>query len=506
MSVEMHAGVPADRAPGTDVVIDLRRLQRSADFAAALAATDLRWPDLAGEIVHQIAHLVGDGVALFQPGGPGEPLAVQAADHRDRSAARRTWVDLARLAEVLTARLAPADGPAAPFVLALGAPAEAASDPATPSGEDRGGHGERAQRAVRAVGPAERPCVLVAPLAVGHEPLGALVVARDPASPPFDDDDLDTLADLAGRAAIALHDSRLLHGARADAQAAVESDALSRAILQSALDAVIVVDHDGRIDSVNPAAEALTGYSAPDLVGRHLDVLLPHRRSPQASARSDPPPASLVGRRQEVALRRRDGTEEPVELSVSEVEVGGRRLFVGIARDLGQRKEEVEQLRTAAQADVLTGLVNRASFHRALNQRIDAGHTFAVLFLDLDGFKAVNDSLGHQAGDEVLQEVAARLREAVRRHDLVARYGGDEFVVVVDSVDDAGPDADRVADRIRAAFHRPFDLDGTEVVLDVSIGRAIHPDDGRTISALITHADRAMYAEKRAKRPDRSAS
>lgn len=478
------------------MVIDLRRVQRSSDFSASLAATGLHWPDLAGEIVTQIARLVGDGVALFQPTGPGEPFTIQAADHRDHALARQTWVDLAPIGERLRPHLdALSDRAPAPFLLRLEAPPlRAGQRGAWPPPHHAG-----------AEGPPADPCVLVAPLVVGHEQLGALVVARDLSSPGFDDDDLDTVADLAGRAAIAIHDSRLLHGARADARAAAESDSLSKAILHSALDAVIVIDDRGRIDSVNPATESLSGYSAAELVGREVDVLMPRERArtgTDAAGGSSGPtgPDALVGRRQEVALRRRDGTEEPVELSVSEVRVGDRRLFVGIARDLGARREEVEQLRTAAQADTLTGLVNRASFHRALNQRIDRGRRFALLFLDLDGFKAINDSFGHPAGDTVLEEVARRLEDAVRRDDLVARYGGDEFVVVVDAVDDPREEAARVAERIRGAFHRPFHLTDVEAQLDVSIGQAVYPDDARTISALITHADRAMYAEKRAKR------
>jgi diguanylate cyclase (GGDEF)-like protein len=227
-------------------------------------------------------------------------------------------------------------------------------------------------------------------------------------------------------------------------------------------------------------------------VGQDVDVLLPRRRTGTDA---------FVGRRREVGLRRRDGTEEPVEISVSEVHVGERRLYVGIARDVTQRKQEEEQLRTAAHADTLTGLLNRASFHRALAQRIEqADSTFAVLFLDLDGFKAVNDSLGHPVGDVVLQQVASRLTDAVRRHDLVARYGGDEFVVVVSSEGDVRRDAEKVAQRIRAAFREPFALHPGSTRLDVSIGCAWYPDDGMTISALISHADRAMYDEKRAKR------
>ena len=163
---------------------------------------------------------------------------------------------------------------------------------------------------------------------------------------------------------MAIHASRLVHGARADAQAAAESDALSRAILQSAPDAVIVIDDEGRIDSVNPAAESLSGYSAAELIGRDVDLLMP------ATPRSGDPevdvetarrmaPTAIVGRRREVGLRRRDGREEPVELSMSELKVGDRRLFVGIARDVAQRKQEEQELRTAATADTLTGLVNR---------------------------------------------------------------------------------------------------------------------------------------------------
>jgi diguanylate cyclase (GGDEF)-like protein/PAS domain S-box-containing protein len=287
-----------------------------------------------------------------------------------------------------------------------------------------------------------------------------------------------------------------------------DGPSLLAAVLASAVDAVIILDGDGTIETINPAAERLLGYPVDDLVGRHVNVLVPGTRArshDEFIGRHLPgDPLGAVGVCREIDLRRGDGATATVEISVSEVRAEGRHLFVGIARNIEPRKQAERDLRRRASTDPLTGLLNRASLHRALARamvRVDDGNHLALLFLDLDDFKAVNDTYGHQVGDRVLHIAGERLLTAVRRNDLVSRYGGDEFLIVVESDRDIHVDVAAVSARIRRAFEAPFSVDGRRHDVGVSMGIAVHPDDGASISQLVDHADRAMYREKAQKRP-----
>jgi diguanylate cyclase (GGDEF)-like protein/PAS domain S-box-containing protein len=282
---------------------------------------------------------------------------------------------------------------------------------------------------------------------------------------------------------------------------------LFAAVLASAVDAVIILDGDGTIETINPAAERLLGYAADELVGLHVNVLVPGTRARShdefvgRDARGEP--LGAVGVCREIDLRLSDGATATVEISVSEVHAEGHHFFVGIARNIEPRKQAERDLRRRASTDPLTGLLNRASLHRALARamvRVDAGQALALVFLDLDDFKAVNDTYGHQVGDRVLHIAGERLQTAVRRNDVVSRYGGDEFVIVVESNRDIHVDVAAVAARVRHAFETPFSVDGRRHDVGVSLGIAIHPDDGASISQLVDHADRAMYREKAHKR------
>jgi diguanylate cyclase (GGDEF)-like protein len=158
-------------------------------------------------------------------------------------------------------------------------------------------------------------------------------------------------------------------------------------------------------------------------------------------------------------------------------------------------------VRACAATDPLTGLANRASFYALLEERLAAdlatARTAAILFLDLDGFKDVNDQHGHQAGDQLLAEVARRISHSVRENDLVARHGGDEFVVLLEHVENPAV-AHAVAGRIIEAISAPFVIDQITVWLGVSIGLAYFPEHGRSGSELLKHADTAMYRVKNA--------
>ena len=182
-----------------------------------------------------------------------------------------------------------------------------------------------------------------------------------------------------------------------------------------------------------------------------------------------------------------------------------RRAWHGIARDVSQAHRVQERLRHLAHRDRLTGLLNRAATESALQQLLeDADHDgfrVHVMFVDLDGFKAVNDRHGHAAGDRVLQESANRLRAVLRDEDVLGRFGGDEFVVVLSEQHSPGGDlAARVCSRLRDAMVPPIVVDGHACQLGASIGTAAFPDDARELHALLQCADAAMYEAKRARR------
>ena len=205
----------------------------------------------------------------------------------------------------------------------------------------------------------------------------------------------------------------------------------------------------------------------------------------------------------EFRARRRDGRyiwiEEHAQVSARAHD--GRPLqIVGVSADITARKEAEIRLAHLALHDPLTGLPNRRALSEALERAIAraqrTGLPLAVLALDLDGFKAINDGLGHPAGDATLLAIADRLRCTIRRSDLVARLGGDEFAVIATEAGGRGP-MTRLARRLTAALSAPIGLGEVEASVGVSIGVAFHPGDGETTEQLLTRADEALYSAKR---------
>ena len=180
----------------------------------------------------------------------------------------------------------------------------------------------------------------------------------------------------------------------------------------------------------------------------------------------------------------------------------GSLLVGGVVADISERKrvetEAREQLAYAALHDSLTGLANRAAFLEhlglGLKRATRTGAGIALLFIDLDNFKRVNDTYGHAAGDELLKAVGSRLRDSVRASDVVARQGGDEFLILIGDV--AGTATETVANKVRTAMHEPFVVDGIEIRVSASIGIGLYPVDGDDAEALLKHADAAMYTVK----------
>jgi diguanylate cyclase (GGDEF)-like protein/PAS domain S-box-containing protein len=285
-------------------------------------------------------------------------------------------------------------------------------------------------------------------------------------------------------------------------QALRESETRKSAILAGALDAIVSADHAGRITEFNPAAEQMFGYTRESVLGRDLaDVIVPDRlrEAHRMGLSAITGKQSLVGRRVETIARRADGSEFPAELAVTRFQAGDRPAYTGFLRDISDRKQSEQRLAHQARHDPLTELPNRVQLRERLDAILTDGSahrsTVSLLLLDLDHFKDVNDTLGHAVGDQVLQEVAQRLRSQLRPGDTIARLGGDEFAAILPNT--SFECASGVASRLREALEEPILLDGMRLAIGASIGIAMAPNHGDDAATLLRRADAAMYAAKR---------
>ena len=274
---------------------------------------------------------------------------------------------------------------------------------------------------------------------------------------------------------------------------------------------VIVADLDGVIVSVNPAFTALTGYAASEVIGR-TTVSLGFDGASDAGREAIRREVANKGVwRGDAWSRRRNGDVFLAEQTVTLARgPDGRGMHtVALFHDVTQTRRDLHRLHQAVRRDALTGLANRS----ALIERLDAltratdraRGPFAVLFVDLDGFKTVNDRCGHDTGDVVLQVVAMRLGASVREGDLVTRLAGDEFVVVIESLDVATSVAG-IASRIRRSIRRPIPVGDMMISVQASVGQAMFPDDSTTTPGLIARADARMYRMKDRRCQSRSRS
>jgi diguanylate cyclase (GGDEF)-like protein/PAS domain S-box-containing protein len=277
---------------------------------------------------------------------------------------------------------------------------------------------------------------------------------------------------------------------------------LAAKVVEVANEGIVVTDADTKIEAVNGAFSQITGFTAGEVVGSFPSVLASGRHTPEFfEAMWDE-----IGRTSrwqgEVWNRRKDGGVYLEWLSIAAVRDADGKVahYLGIFSDITARKENEEQVWRQANFDSLTGLPNRAHFLAKLSEiAADAsreGGGFAVLFIDLDGFKAVNDTFGHAAGDLLLQLTAERLRAVVRAADTVARLSGDEFAVIARGIHSA-QNARRVAQKMLEVLAAPFDLGAGEAKVGASIGIARFPQDGTEPALLLEQADQAMYGIKR---------
>ncbi|MBI3433451.1 MAG: EAL domain-containing protein [Hydrogenophilales bacterium] len=272
-------------------------------------------------------------------------------------------------------------------------------------------------------------------------------------------------------------------------------------VFENTSEGVMITDADQRIMAVNQAFTHITGYGEDEVRGHEPTILRSGRHDGEYYRRmwAD---IQASGRWQgEIWNRRKDGADYPEWLNISVVrdDAGAIINYIGVFADITSIKEARDKLEYTAHHDALTGLPNRVLFRDRLEQALVIsrrnGDGVALLFVDLDRFKVINDTLGHEAGDLLLQEVARRLIGCMREEDTVARMGGDEFVVIQKGV--AQPeDAALLATRMLAEISRPFSLAGHEIMTSLSVGISLYPQDGEDVSALLKNADAAMYRAK----------
>ena len=277
-----------------------------------------------------------------------------------------------------------------------------------------------------------------------------------------------------------------------------KSQSQLQAIIQNVMDGIITLDESGAIHGFNPAAESIFGYASSEVLGRDVRQLL-HEAEGFFEGEGGSETFLLGSRGEEVTAVRSSGQTFPMELSASEMTLGGQRYFIWVVRDITERKEAEERIARLAHYDYLTNLPNRASFLNILEHSVELAkrnsHKVAVLFIDLDGFKQVNDTLGHEAGDILLKGVSERFTQAVRASDTVARLGGDEFIVLLENIGQAD-NAAVVAEKVIASLSDRFDLNGRIGKVGASIGIAMYPEDAEEVSQLVNNADAAMYRAK----------
>jgi diguanylate cyclase (GGDEF)-like protein/PAS domain S-box-containing protein len=284
-----------------------------------------------------------------------------------------------------------------------------------------------------------------------------------------------------------------------------ESMQLASLVYENSSEAMMVTDADNAIMSVNPAFTRLFGYTPDEVIGRNPSMLKSGRHDGafyQAMWKSLSETGFWQG---EIWNRRKNGEVFIETLTINTIynADGTPQRRVALSSDVTERKQSEEQIWRQANFDSLTGLLNRHMFHERLTQEMKksdrAGLKLGLLMLDLDRFKEINDSFGHEAGDVLLQGAAQRLLACVRESDAIARLGGDEFIIIVSALD-SPVNLERIAQSILQNLVEPFQLQDDLVYVSASLGITVYPEDGASTAALLKNADQAMYAAKQAGR------
>jgi two-component system cell cycle response regulator len=281
----------------------------------------------------------------------------------------------------------------------------------------------------------------------------------------------------------------------------IDTGTIYQRLFTASPDAIIVVNGSGTIVDANPKVESLFGYARPELLGSSIGILMPEwlrslrlkfRRALSSQRRMFPTGFGL-----ELCGRRKDASEFPVDVVVSTVESGGAQFVLSFIRDISKQKRMEGELRTMVLTDALTGLGN----YRRLQEVFEAGtkwfqrfgRSTAVLLLDLDGLKRINDTHGHLVGSRALCRLANAIREECRAIDVAVRHGGDEFAIILPETGGLG--ARSLAERIASRLTQ----DGEDPTLSFSYGMAVYPDDAEILPTLLELADSALYEMKKSK-------
>jgi diguanylate cyclase (GGDEF)-like protein/PAS domain S-box-containing protein len=286
-----------------------------------------------------------------------------------------------------------------------------------------------------------------------------------------------------------------------------EANRLRHELLETAPDAILVTDADGVIRMVNQRLESLFGYTRWELLGQKMEILVPEpyregHRQHHHGTRIENVERSMTAK-QNLAGRHKDGREIPLDIALSTFHSEAGTQITAFIRDVTEQRRIEAELRHQSTHDALTGLPNRTLFQDRLTQAMQQarrqGKLLAVALLDLDNFKAINDGWGHNYGDQLLAEVARRLKDTLRAGDTVARLGGDEFALVLSDLSQV-EQVGQIVNKVLAAFSAPFRIDEYDVYSGFSIGVTVFPVDGEDVTTLVRNADVAMYRAKAAGR------
>jgi diguanylate cyclase (GGDEF)-like protein/PAS domain S-box-containing protein len=356
------------------------------------------------------------------------------------------------------------------------------------------------------------PCtILMVPLRLRGQVMGVLAASREHPDDPYTQDDADFLQTLADRAALSIANARLYannlrENELLEARVAEHTEKLLQSernyrtvVDQSPLGIVLVIDN--RIVLCNEKEAQLFGYSRPEeLIGRLTSAFVHREDFPKLAALAiDIRAGKSMSRPVIFRGVHRDGHEILIEAVAISFDLEGQDCLLSYHADVTERERASERLAFLAGHDSLTALPNRALFHDRLNHALTRAHRegsrLAVLLIDLDHFKEINDSLGHAQGDVALIEIAARLKDCLRASDTVARMGGDEFTIILENLENPAACA-AIGDKILAAVQKPVRLEGKDFILTASIGVSLYPADGADADALLKNADIAMYRAK----------
>ncbi len=279
-------------------------------------------------------------------------------------------------------------------------------------------------------------------------------------------------------------------------------------LLRFTYEAIVSIDETQKIILFNKGAEETFGYSSAEILGQPIELLIPerfraaHKAHVDEFARSGVNDLKMHHQKSLFGLRK-NGQEFPIEASVYKYRYGGVITFTVVLRDVTHDAEAKERLLQLASHDYLTGLPNRLLFDDRLSTAISRAERnrkkLALLFIDMDNFKSINDRLGHAAGDVFLKTFGERLQSCVRESDTAARIGGDEFAVILENLDKRQDAQEIFLNLLRGSVEMAMTLEGEDVVPLISVGIALYPDDADSAAQLLKQADRAMFADKLSK-------